>query len=309
MLYEFDFLSSNERDKVQAWFYVPATEPVGIVQLVHGFGEHSRRYLHMISSFLDDGFIVACDDHIGHGKTAVVNDSWGHWGNKGVAMMVEDEKTLHDLAVKEFPDLPYFFFGHSMGSVITRQFISRYGDLLNGAILCGTCGSDLDLATPKAIYEKEIAEGRALETSEEALTAFFGGLFDRLDEVKYGNEWICHDPWVQADHAKDPMNAFTKPTDNESMLTFIEMIEEVTSDAWYEKVPADLPIYLIAGDQDPFGSYGSGAYETANKLIAAGHTDVTTLLYSGLRHEIHNYKEYMDEVECGVLDFMDEHLE
>lgn len=309
MLYEFDFLSSNERDKVQAWFYVPATDPVGIVQLVHGFGEHSRRYLHMISSFLDDGFIVACDDHIGHGKTAVVNDSWGHWGDKGVVMMVEDEKTLHDLAVKEFPDLPYFFFGHSMGSVITRQFISRYGDLLNGAILCGTCGGDLDLAIPKAIYEREIAEGRALETSEEALTAFFGGLFDRLDEVKYGNEWICHDPWVQADHAKDPMNAFTKPTDNESMLTFIEMIEEVTSDKWYEDVPVELPIYLIAGDQDPFGSYGSGVYETANKLIAAGNNDVTTLLYSGLRHEIHNYKEYMDEVECGVLDFMDEHLE
>ena len=37
MLHEFTFPSYNERDKVQAWIYVPATDPVGIVQLVHAF--------------------------------------------------------------------------------------------------------------------------------------------------------------------------------------------------------------------------------------------------------------------------------
>ena len=75
MLYEFSFPSFNQRDQVQAWIYVPAARPVGVIQLVHGFGEHSRRYLHMISKFLDAGFVVAADDHVGHGRTAAMSDT------------------------------------------------------------------------------------------------------------------------------------------------------------------------------------------------------------------------------------------
>ena len=65
MLHEVQFPSSNGRDQVTGWIYVPATEPEGIIQLVHGFGEHSRRYFHMFVAFMDDGYIVAADDPFG----------------------------------------------------------------------------------------------------------------------------------------------------------------------------------------------------------------------------------------------------
>ena len=42
MLHEVSFKSFNERDTVYGWIYVPACEPKGIVQLIHGFGEHSN---------------------------------------------------------------------------------------------------------------------------------------------------------------------------------------------------------------------------------------------------------------------------
>ena len=73
---------------------------------------------------------------------------------------------------------------------------------------------------------------------------------------------------------------------------------------WAEKVPIDLPIYNIAGDQDPVGEYGVGVYQVSNWLIQTGHT-VTTKLYSGYRHEIHNYAEIKNEVEAGIIAFMD----
>ena len=107
MLHEVKFLSFNERDQVYGWIYVPACRPEGIIQLVHGFGEHSRRYLHMITSFMEAGYIVAADDHVGHGKTALENDTWGDWGTKGPETMMEDEKKLHDLTVEKYPDLTY----------------------------------------------------------------------------------------------------------------------------------------------------------------------------------------------------------
>ena len=120
MLHEVSFKSFNERDMVQGWIYVPACEPKGIIQLVHGFGEHSRRYFHMIVAFMDAGFIVAADDHVGHGKTAVVNDTWGDWGEKGAHTMMEDEHQLTELVKKMYPGLPYFMFGHSMGYIRGR---------------------------------------------------------------------------------------------------------------------------------------------------------------------------------------------
>ena len=43
MLHEVSFASYNGRDQVQGWIYVPACKPKGIVQVIHGFGEHSRR--------------------------------------------------------------------------------------------------------------------------------------------------------------------------------------------------------------------------------------------------------------------------
>lgn len=105
MLYEVQFLSYNQRDQVQGWIYVPAAKPKGIVQLVHGFGEHSRRYLKMIVQYLDADYIVAADDHVGHGKTAIVNNnSWGDWGDKGFHTMMEDEHSLHDLVVEKYPE-------------------------------------------------------------------------------------------------------------------------------------------------------------------------------------------------------------
>ncbi len=65
MLHEIKFESFNKRDIVHGWIYVPACKPKGVVQLIHGLGEHSRRYFHMIVAFNEAGYIVAADDHVG----------------------------------------------------------------------------------------------------------------------------------------------------------------------------------------------------------------------------------------------------
>lgn len=55
---EISFPSANGRDTIKAWSYSPLGKPKAIVQLIHGYGEHSRRYLHMISKFNEAGFVV-----------------------------------------------------------------------------------------------------------------------------------------------------------------------------------------------------------------------------------------------------------
>ena len=50
----------------------------------------------------------------------------------------------------------------------------------------------------------------------------------------------------------------------------------------------DLPVLVIAGADDPVGSYGAGPAQVAQRLQKAGVQDVTLKLYDGLRHEILN---------------------
>ncbi len=305
MLHEVKFLSFNERDQVYGWIYVPACEPEGIIQLIHGFGEHSRRYLHMITSFMEAGYIVVADDHVGHGKTALENDTWGDWGEKGFTTMMEDEKKLHDIAVEKYPDLPYFMFGHSMGSFIARMYIAKYGDDLNGVTLCGTTGVWPNLEEGIAHVQKLIDEGKGKESDPELGGMLMGWMFARCSEgVKLGNEWICDDPYVQKDHAEDPFDAFTKPTSNRAWLYFMQMMQDITGPEWAKKVPADLPILSIAGDQDPVGQFGTGIYQCANWLTDTGH-NVAVKLYPGYRHEIHNYADIKEDVEETIIDFFD----
>lgn len=303
MLHEVRFKSFNERDMVQGWIYVPACEPKGIVQLVHGFGEHSRRYFHMIVAFMDAGFIVAADDHVGHGKTAVVNDTWGDWGEKGPHTMMEDEHTLTGLVREMYPGLPCFLFGHSMGSFIARDYIAKYGDELAGVTLCGTCGALPTLPETIAALREAVDAGEGNASDPKFTNMLFGFMFARIEEpVRLGNEWICHSKWVQNDHAADPFDAFTKPTNNRSMLYFCEMMDGIQGAEWAAKVPVSLPIYNIGGDMDPVGNWGEGVYCTSNLLAQTGHR-VKTKLYSGYRHEIHNYDEIKAEVEKGIVDF------
>ena len=308
MLHKVSFKSFNQRDDVQGWIYVPAAKPVGIIQLVHGFGEHSRRYLRMIMRFLDAGFIVAADDHVGHGETALVNERWGDWGDQGYAVMREDEHTMTQLVREKFPDLPFFLYGHSMGSFIVRDYIAVYGCGVKAAVLSGTTGRFPQLEQGMNLLHQLVEQGHGEEAATDAPLMLMGWMFGRCAEgVKLGNEWVCADPYVQADHAGDPFNAFSHPTTNRAYLYFCQMIDVITGKQWAEKIPSSLPIYNIAGDQDPVAQYGSGTYQVSNWLIETGHA-VQTKIYPGKRHEIHNCRDIRDEVEQGITDFFSSHL-
>ena len=306
MLHEITFPSSNGRDTVVGWVYVPACAPQGIVQLVHGFGEHSRRYFHMIVALMDAGFIVAANDHVGHGATAILNNSWGDWGDAGPHTMMEDEHLFKQEVEKLYPNLPYTMFGHSMGSMIARDFCTKYGDELSAVVFCGTTGIFDTWEPVAAKLEEAIAQGKAHESDPAYVGELLGWMFDRCDEgATLGNEWICHDPFVQKDHAEDPFDAFTHPTHNVSLLDFIRMMQCINGKEWAQKIPAELPILLIAGDQDPVGNYGEGVMRVANWLIDTGHEEVTSILYPGYRHEIHNYEILKFIVEEDTIDFLE----
>lgn len=299
---EISYQSNNGRDTIKAWSYSPLDEPKGIIQIIHGYGEHSRRYLHMINKFQDAGFVVYADDHLGHGKTGVDNGTLGDPHSNGYMTYVKDEKSLHDIAVKEYPGIPYFIFGHSWGSLLARAYAAHYGEDITGLMLCGLC-SQWDACVQafedpdfKAAYEND-----PYQSSAEWFAKVFANMTARIENPNSDADWIANDPRVVRDHAGDMFNTFD--TTLELVWDFVQIYHFVESDDWAPMVPPRLPVYLISGDQDPCGNYGEGLYHVANLLANSGNP-VAVKAYSGYRHEIHNELSIRDDVEAGLINFI-----
>jgi alpha-beta hydrolase superfamily lysophospholipase len=303
---EISFASANGRDTVKGWIYTPLDKPRAVVQLVHGFGEHSRRYLHMIGAFTEAGFAVAADDHIGHGKTGYDAGTLGDPGTTGVdgyLVYLKDERSLHDIAAARFPGVPYFMFGHSWGSMLARGYAAMYGDDLRGLMLCGVVSQvpGAEELLNDASFEEFIRSGRGGESGLPWMARAFAGFCDRIPNPVSPNDWIANDPRIVADHAGDPFNCFN--TNAQLIYDFCALYRFTESDDWAGKVPAALPVYLTGGDCDPCGNYGEGLYHVANRLAATGHS-IKVKVYGGYRHEVHNMRETRPDVESRLVDFV-----
>ena len=260
----------------------------------------------MISKFNQAGYVVFADDHLGHGKTGVDGGTLGDPHSGGYMTYLKDEKSLHDIAKEAYPELPYFVFGHSWGSMLARAYAAFYGEDLKGLMLCGLCsqwkGCEIEYNDPefKAAYEAD-----PYQAAGAWFDKVFSGMIDRVENPNGPADWIANDPRIVADHAGDMFNTFD--TTLELAYDFVQLYHFIESDEWAPMVPKHIPCYLISGDQDPCGNYGEGLYHVANLLANSGHK-ISVKAYSGYRHEIHNELDLRDEVEAGLIKFMDDVL-
>ena len=136
---EFEFPSWDGKSSIHGILWKPTGEPRGVVQLVHGMAEHIEHYDPFARFLAEHGFVVCGHDHIGHGHSVSSKEELGHMPvENGADVLVEDVDTLRKAVSEAYPDLPYFIFGHSMGSFTLRVYLTRHGEGLAGAIICGT---------------------------------------------------------------------------------------------------------------------------------------------------------------------------
>jgi hypothetical protein len=73
-----------------------------------------------------------------------------------------------------------------------------------------------------------------------------------------------------------------------AMHDLITLTAECNTEKWAQAMPKSLPVYLVAGTEDPVGEYGAGVKKVCRMLHLAGVKNVKTKLYRGARHEILN---------------------
>ena len=298
-LIEYDFPSANGRDTIHSWIYEPVVAARAIVQIIHGLGEHSRRYLRLISQLLDAGFVVVAEDHAGHGKTAMDSGIWGDAGDHADAVVVDDAATLLAHARQLHPDLPVIVFGHSWGSMIARVLAGR--EPVDALALCGIAAQMHGIE--RVLDRVALAAADPMAPSDQFAAGVFDGFTSRYGADAGPTSWVAKDENVVRDHGIDPFNNFGVSQTVRFMQGFVTLYDRANSEQFYASLPESVPVLILAGDADPVTNYGEGAYHVANRLVETGHADVRCRVYTGFRHEVHNEPEIRDEVAAEIITF------
>ena len=303
ILNEFSFNSCDCKNTIYVREWLPDSAPIGVVQICHGVAEHIKRYDHFAQFLATKGFVVAGEDHLGHGKSASNQDYLGYFGeNGGWELVVGDMRKLYERLKEQYYSLPIFIFGHSMGSFLTRTYIIRYHDGPDGVILSGTGQQSSMLVTTGLTMANAVIKRHGANYKSQLLNNMaFSGYNKHYKPIRTQFDWLTRDGNIVDEYINDPLCGYDSSAGLfRDMLTGVRYISSAKN---LDRMNTDLPVYFISGDDDPVGEYGKGVLRAYNGFLKAGLTDVTLKLYHGARHEILN-ESNKDEVYSDVLSWL-----
>ncbi|MHA1346631.1 MAG: lysophospholipase [Candidatus Heimdallarchaeaceae archaeon] len=108
-------------------------KPKAVIQIIHGFCEHSGRYANLIDHLVKENFAVYIHDNKGHGKSEGTRNHI-----TTLDTFADDAHILTEQIMKKHSNIPLFLIGHSMGSLVAQRYAIKFQKELKGLILSGS---------------------------------------------------------------------------------------------------------------------------------------------------------------------------
>lgn len=270
-------LTTSDGVKLFTAHQLPDGEPKALVLVVHGYGEHCRRYRHVIDALTARGYAAFTLDHYGHGQSEGLRAYFDNFDRPLV-----DLKAYVDSFKPQYPDKPLFVLGHSMGALISLAFTLRHQDEISGLIISGA-----PVNADANVSPLMVALGYALNR-----------IVPKMPLLNLGDSSILSsDPDVGKAFDADPL------TYKGNMRVRLGISINETAKAVRERLPElKLPLLIMHGEADrmvnPSGS--KLAYELASSA------DKTLRIYPNMYHEIMNERR-RDIVLADILNWLDLH--
>lgn len=286
--HEFSFNSSTGENKIYACKCLPDGEPRAVIQIAHGVGDYTGRYREFMEYMADKGFVVAGNDHLGHGKNITSEADIGFFADEdGWNHVVKDMYALRNILRDEYHDVPYILLGHSMGSFLARTYAIKYPNKYDALILSGTGHMSPAVTTAGYLLCKAAVKKYGPRKEAKFLNDIaFGAYNKKIKNPKTPFDWVCSDDQVVRKYVLDPLCGFICKTSlYRDMMGGIRFI---TNQKNIDKMNKQPPVYFFAGEEDPVGEYGAGIERAYDAFCKAGIKDVYMKLYPGGRHEMLN---------------------
>lgn len=239
--------------------WTPDGSTKGVVCLVHGFGEHTGRYVHVAEHLARAGYALSAFDLRGHGRSD---------GRRGDARFSPTLRDIDDLLEDErgrAEGAPVFLYGHSLGGLLALTWCLARGARLPGVVVSGP-------ALHTAAREKRL---------KVLVTRLFGRLVPTLTvSGVLDREKLMRDPAALAAYVADPLvhNQGTAGFGLDAIAAMDRVLERAQDLA--------SPLLLLHGGADRM-NYPSGSLHVADKLGSR----CTLRVYDGVFHTLHHEPE------------------
>ena len=283
---EIKITSEFDELEIDCLLIQPEGEIKGVVQLAHGMNEHKERYIDFMKYLAENGYACFINDHRGHGKSLKNEEDIGYFYENEAEAVIEDLYKITKYLKEKFKGKKIILFGHSMGSMIVRKYIAKYDNKIDGLIVCGSPSKNVNAKLGLAIVKiMEIFKGEKYR-SKFVKNLMFNG-YGKKDNLK--NSWICNNREIVEKYNEDELCQYNYTLNG--FENIIRLMIDIYNPKIYEKNNLQLPIYFIAGSEDPVISSEKKWYEAQEFLKSMGYKNINRKLYKNMSHEILNELE------------------
>ena len=284
------FLSADKVHQIAYTAVFPAAAPKGIIQLVHGMNECFGRYEEsgFVSALTGAGYVVWGHDHLGHGRSVPEGEKPGHF--ERYSDLTEDTHTVTGLIRKKYRFLPIILFGHSLGSFVIRDYLKKFRDDADGAVLCGSVGTECPVSAGKMLsgFLCLFGKNRPAPLMRAAMFTFLSSKLGQ--KRKSPMSWINSEEEKTALLVGNPLYDF--PLSAGAYREVFRLIASVTGEnltgAEEDEMTRSVQLLLQSGEDDPVGGMGNGISDLYDEYFEYGIDRLEKIIYPGCRHEIMN---------------------
>ena len=264
-------LPSGESLFTRTWH--PVSKPRAAIILIHGLSDHSGRFIYPGETLSDHGFVFIAPDLRGNGRSP---GKRGHFDSFDQVM--DDMKAVVEFTKSQYPGIPVFLYGQSMGGGLVISFALKHPELIIGSIASSPW---LRLAKPPSGIVRAIA----------SLIKPFAPSLLMPNGLKSSD--LCHDKVVQQAYDNDPLIHWKV-----SLSTFF-IINKSGERAINNAASLHIPLLLLHGNADQITSYDASV-----QFAEICPDKCTFKSWSGQFHELHN-----EPIKEQVLEFIVQWIE
>jgi len=273
---DFTFKSTDDLSLSGRAWMVPSGQPKGVVNLVHGLGEHSGRYAHVGEALVEAGYHLVGFDLRGHGLSG---GKRGH--TPDIEHLMDDISIFMRESTHRFgEDAPTFLYGHSLGGNLVLDYgLRRHPDL--AGVIATSPALETTTPTPKA----KVALAKFMAKLIPQFT-----LSNGLETAALSRDSAVVKAYQDDIYVHDKLSAKLGLYILESGRNILDNAKE-----W------DLPLLLMHGTADRICSSQASA-----KFAKTASDEVDLVLWEDYYHEIHN-DFGKEEVLSKLINWLDDH--
>jgi alpha-beta hydrolase superfamily lysophospholipase len=277
--------------------------PKAVIHIAHGMGEHAKRYDDVALALNAAGYSVYANDHRGHGVTGQAQ--LGYMGGDGWNRVLADAYEINRHIQGAHAGAKIILLGHSMGSMMSQLYITRYGHSISALVLSGSPGFKAKfpnvMSSLIARFESwRLGPNQSSDLMQQRLFGDANKPFDGPNAT--GFEWLSRDARQVQKYIDDPLCGFVLTTG--SLVNLLEGSMKNQQTDVLAKIPKHLPIYVFSGSDDPVHGEQKDIRRMLQAFYNQGLTKVTTKWYPGGRHEMFN-ETNRQEVLADLINWLD----